>query len=136
MEQPGQNIDLYLSSPDESEQRKLAVPALVGLSLVVAGIVGVFAANRPAVPSPATMTEIPDASADAVLAGASGAVLPAPRVVTRVTEQSPTVTNQTPNGSGCASARAWLAGHSAPGFRFECPGYALGHQAMTCADCR
>jgi len=35
---------------------------------------------------------------------------------------------------GCAAALAYLASHAAPGFRFECPGYALGHQAMTCVD--
>ena len=35
---------------------------------------------------------------------------------------------------GCGPALAWLSTHSAPGFRFECPGYSLGHQAMTCVD--
>lgn len=37
-------------------------------------------------------------------------------------------------GSGCAAALSWLRTHAAPGFRFECPGYALGHQAMTCVN--
>jgi hypothetical protein len=36
--------------------------------------------------------------------------------------------------SGCTAALAYLATHAAPGFRFECPGYALGHQAMTCVN--
>ena len=36
--------------------------------------------------------------------------------------------------SGCAAALTYLASHSAPGFSFECPGYALGHQAMTCIN--
>jgi hypothetical protein len=35
---------------------------------------------------------------------------------------------------GCAAALAYLAAYSAPGFTFECPGPALGHQAMTCID--
>ncbi len=35
---------------------------------------------------------------------------------------------------GCGPALSYLAAHAAPGFRFECPGYALGHQAMTCID--
>lgn len=39
-----------------------------------------------------------------------------------------------PSGYGCGPALAYLAAHSAPGFRFECPGYSLGHQAMTCID--
>jgi hypothetical protein len=34
----------------------------------------------------------------------------------------------------CAAALAYLAANSAPGFRFECPGYALGRQAMTCVN--
>lgn len=34
----------------------------------------------------------------------------------------------------CAAALAYLGAHSAPGFQFECPGNALGHQAMTCVD--
>jgi hypothetical protein len=35
---------------------------------------------------------------------------------------------------GCAAALAYLAAHAYPGFTFECPGYALGHQGMTCKD--
>ena len=38
------------------------------------------------------------------------------------------------SGGGCAAALAYLGAHSAPGFQFECPGYALGHQAMTCVN--
>ena len=34
----------------------------------------------------------------------------------------------------CSAALAYLGAHSAPGFTFECPGYALGHQAMTCVN--
>jgi len=36
------------------------------------------------------------------------------------------------NGYGCGPALAYLQAHAAPGFTFECPGYAQGHQAMTC----
>ena len=35
---------------------------------------------------------------------------------------------------GCTAALAYLAAYSAPGFNFECPGYALGHEAMTCIN--
>ena len=38
------------------------------------------------------------------------------------------------SGYGCGPALAYLEAHSAPGFRFECPGYSLGHQAMTCIN--
>lgn len=37
-------------------------------------------------------------------------------------------------GYGCAAALAWLSTHAAPGFSFLCPGYARGHQAMTCVN--
>ncbi len=33
--------------------------------------------------------------------------------------------------SGCGAALEYLAAYAAPGFAFECPGDALGHQAMT-----
>jgi hypothetical protein len=39
-----------------------------------------------------------------------------------------------PTGYGCGDALAYLRLHAAPGFNFECPGYADGHQAMTCID--
>ena len=35
-------------------------------------------------------------------------------------------------GWGCGAAIAWLSSHSAPGYQMVCPGYAEGHQAMTC----
>jgi hypothetical protein len=37
-----------------------------------------------------------------------------------------------PNGYGCDPAIAYLRVHAAPGFTFECPGWADGHQAMSC----
>ncbi|HWF16823.1 MAG TPA: hypothetical protein VG244_11625 [Acidimicrobiales bacterium] len=33
--------------------------------------------------------------------------------------------------SGCTPALAYLRAYAAPGFSFECPGNAEGHQAMT-----
>ena len=38
------------------------------------------------------------------------------------------------SGYGCAAALAYLQAHAAPGFTFECPGWAEGHQAMSCVD--
>jgi len=35
---------------------------------------------------------------------------------------------------GCKAALSYLSEHTAPGFEIECPGYAYGHQAMTCVD--
>ena len=45
-----------------------------------------------------------------------------------------TVAPTSPTGYGCAAAFAWLSSHSAPGYQFVCPGYAEGHQAMTCRN--
>jgi hypothetical protein len=39
-----------------------------------------------------------------------------------------------PVGYGCGPALAYLEAHAAPGFRFECPGWADGRQAMTCIN--
>jgi hypothetical protein len=36
--------------------------------------------------------------------------------------------------ASCSAAISYLEANSAPGFHFECPGYALGHQAMTCVN--
>jgi hypothetical protein len=37
-------------------------------------------------------------------------------------------------GYGCTAAIAYLSAHAAKEFSFVCPGYALGHQAMTCKN--
>jgi hypothetical protein len=42
--------------------------------------------------------------------------------------------SSTPAGYGCAAALSYLSAHAAPGFTFECPGYAMGRQAMTCVN--
>jgi hypothetical protein len=34
--------------------------------------------------------------------------------------------------SGCTAALAYLQAYAAPGFALDCPGYAEGHEAMTC----
>ena len=39
-----------------------------------------------------------------------------------------------PSNYGCGPALAYLQVYAAPGFVFECPGYALGHEAMTCIN--
>lgn len=37
-------------------------------------------------------------------------------------------------GYGCQYALPYLRAHAAPGFELICPGYAEGHQAMSCND--
>jgi len=45
-----------------------------------------------------------------------------------------TASSSSAGGYGCGPALSYLATHAAPGFRFECPGWADGHQAMTCMN--
>jgi hypothetical protein len=35
---------------------------------------------------------------------------------------------------GCAAALTYLSSYAYPGFTFECPGYALGREGMTCLN--
>jgi hypothetical protein len=37
-----------------------------------------------------------------------------------------------PPAWGCAAALDYLRAHAAPDFELECPGWAAGHQAITC----
>jgi hypothetical protein len=64
---------------------------------------------------------------------------PAPPTTTAPAAPAPAVTARatTPTAApdyGCAAALSYLQVHAAPGFVFECPGSAEGHQAMTCVD--
>jgi hypothetical protein len=66
------------------------------------------------------------------------AVAPLPTrttVAPATTVASSQTTSTADDGSyGCGAALAYLSAHAAPGFSFECPGYADGHQAMTCEN--
>jgi hypothetical protein len=62
------------------------------------------------------------------------APVPAPAPVIKAATVQASVASAQPDGYGCASALAYLQTHAAPGFSFECPGYAEGHQAMTCIN--
>lgn len=56
------------------------------------------------------------------------------RVATTARAFTTAAAPSTPSGYGCGPAIAYLSAHAAPGFRFECPAYSLGHQAMTCIN--
>jgi hypothetical protein len=84
------------------------------------------------VPAPTTTTTAPPTTA-------TTGPLPTPATTTPAA-QTPPVVQATPSvaaepsGYGCAAALAYLAAHAAPGFSFECPGYADGNEAMTCVN--
>jgi hypothetical protein len=54
----------------------------------------------------------------------------APRPVAK----TPKAASPIASSYGGGAAISYLSAHAAPGFTFECPGYALGHQAMTCIN--
>ena len=106
-------------------------------------------ASRILSPSPASPATRPDApaadpaphSAPSPHPGPSSpAQTPTPPVTARpdpgpISPPAPLkTTSPSAPGFGCDSALAYLASHAAPGFTFECPGYAVGHQAMTCVN--
>ena len=62
--------------------------------------------------------------------GVPPAVKRSPPVLTGVTVKI--MPAALPPGWSCAAAVHYLDAHAAPGFSFVCPGFALGHQAMTC----
>ena len=87
------------------------------------------------VPPPSTTVPPPSTTvarrpAAAVHAAAAVPARPAAAPVVRTATAATTVNA----ADTCGAAIAYLSAHSAPGFHFECPGYALGHQAMTCVD--
>jgi hypothetical protein len=75
-------------------------------------------------PPPAPSTTVP-APRPAPVAVTAAAVKPA---------QPAQTVSAAAEGYGCSAALAYLAANAAPGFHFECPGYSLGHQAMTCIN--
>jgi hypothetical protein len=95
-------------------------------SLTALGVPWSSPAATPAVPPAPTTTTTPPTPTT---------VPPAPPAPTPAATPQPTpITDAAPTGYGCAAALAYLAANAAPGFTFECPGYAAGHEAMTCVD--
>lgn len=129
----------------------LAVTILsIGGTVAMASASTTHAAAAPpvaaAVPTPAPVESFPPkplpttttTTAPPAPAPRPAAPAPAPKaqaVVTAVQTRSTTPAAPAVAGADtCSAAIAYLGAHSAPGFTFECPGYALGHQAMTCVN--
>jgi hypothetical protein len=87
-------------------------------------------------PTPAPTRVMPKPSNPAVRTVSAptvsrAAVAPAPRPPAQAPQA---VSAPVASSFGCGPAISYLSAHAAPGFHFECPGYALGHQAMTCIN--
>lgn len=148
---PGRGLDTTDGSPKAPLVRRSVIAASV-VSLLVAGGVGwLSAAVAPesaaaaqalttanAAPttvrmaSPTTVTPIGVAAVSQPATAPTTAAAHTP--ATSLAPRPAPVAVSSPAPSGCAAALAYLASHSAPGFTFQCPGYALGHQAMTCVN--
>jgi hypothetical protein len=95
-------------------------------------------------PAPTTTTTVPPTTTTTTTPPSTTTTTTTPPPTTTTTSP-PTPAPPLPSSSalpakgqatadGCAAAIAYLSAYSAPGFTFECPGYALGHQAMTCIN--
>jgi hypothetical protein len=110
----------------------IAEPASVHLT-----VTQLVASDGSAVSPAAGFTPVGQAPARAQHAAPAppAAANPAPVKSAQPTQQVKQATkSSTPAGYGCAAALAYLSAHAAPGFTFECPGYAMGRQAMTCVN--
>lgn len=128
----GSRIDL--------ERRAARVLTTVIVALLVSGAIGAAAVQRrPMPPGDRPGAASPSGSAVVLLQyglpplTTPGSRAPAPSGHAAASRPRP-VQPAAPPGYGCRAALAWLSSHAAPGFRFVCPGYAQGHQAMTCRD--
>jgi hypothetical protein len=90
-----------------------------------------FTGAAKAVPVKATPKPVTPPVIEHTVVAAPAIKTVAPPVKTPVPQ---TASASSPNGYGCASALSYLEVHAAPGFKFECPGWADGHQAMTCMN--
>ena len=122
---------------------KVLVPVLIGL-FVLEAVVALFGfTGRPAVRAAAVKTATPVPRPAPVLVETVKAAPTHPKVEVvshpvaaprPMAKAAPQPTAAPTNGYGCASALSYLSTHSAPGYSFVCPGYAEGHQAMTCTN--
>jgi hypothetical protein len=120
------------STPAVTPQVSLVIHALAHFSYV--------AVPPPVAPSSAVPTTLapahPVTEANLVIhpAAAPTAAPASTHVTAAPVKELAAVTPAPVSTYGCGPAISYLSAYAAPGFHFECPGYALGHQAMTCVD--
>jgi hypothetical protein len=94
-----------------------------------------FALSPPTTTSPpVTATTTPAPTTTTVPRPTTPTAAPAITAAPTTTVPVATSAPAEPSGYGCGAALAYLAAHAAPGFTFECPGYADGNEAMTCVN--
>jgi len=94
--------------------------------------------TQPPVSVPVPTTIAPTTTTTTPVPAPAPTTVPPPTPVPPSTPPTPApralVVAAVPAGYGCGPAIAYLQAHAAPGFTFECPGSAEGHQAMTCVN--
>jgi hypothetical protein len=110
---PARSLARAAASPDSSTTEPTAGPA-------------VQAAGQPAASQVTPTTAAPRTAASAPAGYAAGGSMSGSSPVSQAYAQT------TQPGWGCPAALQYLAEHANPQFQLVCPGYAMGHQAMTC----
>ncbi len=117
-------VPAAVSSPDYQSQLQGARPA------------SVLVPTTTTTTASTTTTTAPPASPPAVLAAAPVTPPPAAAPPAAAPPPAPAAPALPAYGHastpGCTAALAYLLAYAAPGFALDCPGYALGHEAMTC----
>jgi hypothetical protein len=107
-----------------------AAPSFDALAVSSRAVIGHADPDAPVPTGPVPTSPVPASTPPAPVAAQPPASPP-----TSAAPRTAPVADATSAGTpryGCASAIAYLHAHAAPGFAIECPGYAEGHQAMTC----
>ena len=122
-------VPAAVSSPDYGAQPSTALVASARVSTAPVTTTTTTPApttTTTTAPTPTTTT-VPAATSPAVLASTPAPAAPA---APAAPPALPAYGHAT--ASGCAAALAYLQAYAAPGFALDCPGYAEGHEAMTC----
>jgi hypothetical protein len=117
------------SSPDYTAQASASVRVAVHESTTTTTTAPPATTTTTAPPATTTTTAPPATTT-------TTAPAPAPVVLTATPPPAPVAPALPAYGHattwGCAAALAYLQAYAAPGFALDCPGYAEGHEAMTC----
>jgi hypothetical protein len=120
------------SSPDYTAQALAIVHESTTTTLASTTTTSTSTTTTTAPPA-TTTTTAPTPASPAIPAPAPA---PAPAVLASTPPPAPAAPALPAYGHatawGCAAALAYLQAYAAPGFALDCPGYAEGHEAMTC----
>lgn len=126
-------VPAAVSSPDYPVNQPNQPHQYVDAHLLALAVASDTAGSTNTTPPPTTTTTTAPAPTPAVLAStpvASTAPTPAPAPTPPPAPAVPAIGQAT--AWGCSAALAYLQTYAAPGFTLDCPGYAEGHEAMTC----